>query len=191
MIRKSWLLLATLTVAALASVSNAATLMVEANQGGTYAPGDTVTLTVTGDSEGASTTGIFGRLLFDNPAIGNLDGQMATQTTLLALGSIPWLVGTSDCTASTCNMFNQVGAFGATPAPASNLLVSTVSFVAGPPGTTANVSWEMDLGTGFALDFFGITSSPGLTLTVIPEPTTAALLGLGLFGLAAAGRRRA
>ena len=191
MIRKSWLLLATSTVAALASVSNAATLMVEANQGGTYAPGDTVTLTVTGDSQGASTTGIFGRLLFDNPNIGNLAATTATQTTLLALGTIPWLVGTSTCNASTCDMFNQVGAFGATPAPASNLLVSTVSFIAGNAGTTANVSWETDPGTGFALDFFGITNSPGLTLTIIPEPTTAALLGLGLFGLAAAGRRRA
>ena len=42
------------------------------------------------------------------------------------------------------------------------------------------------LGVGF----FGITGPQTLgSYTVIPEPTTAALMGLGLLGLAVAGRR--
>jgi len=50
---------------------------------------------------------------------------------------------------------------------------------------------------GSQLDFFGIyqypISSPdtGTTFSIIPEPTTATLIGLGLFGLALGGRRRA
>ena len=43
------------------------------------------------------------------------------------------------------------------------------------------------LGVGF----FGISGSQSLgSYTVVPEPTTAALMGLGLLGLAVAGRRR-
>ena len=39
--------------------------------------------------------------------------------------------------------------------------------------------------------FFGITGTQSLgNYTVIPEPTTAALMGLGLLGLAVSGRRR-
>jgi hypothetical protein len=183
-------LIAVAALIGLASAANAATLTVVADAA-TYSPGDTITLTVTGDSQGASSTGIFGRLLFDNAAAVNTAGGTPTQTTLLALGSIPWLVGVTGCDSSACNMFNQVGAFGATPAPASNLLVATVSLIAGPGLGVVNAAWETNAGTGFALDFFGLSAAAGTSFEVVPEPTTAALLGLGLFGLAVAGRRRA
>lgn len=183
-------LIAVAALIGLASAANAATLTVVADQA-TYTPGDTITLTVTGDSQAGTATGIFGRLLFGNSGAISAAGAVPTQTTLLALGSIPWLAGVTGCAASTCDMFNQVGAFGATPAPASNLLVSTVSFLAGPGLGVVSVDWETNLGTGFALDFFGLTNAAGTSFEVVPEPTTAALLGLGLFGLAVAGRRRA
>ena len=184
----SRVLTAVATTLALATAANAATLSVVADSP-TYTIGQTITLTVTGDSEGGTATGIFGRLLFDNPAVAAIATGTPSQTTLLALGSIPWLVGVTGCTAGDCNMFNQVGAFGATPAPASNLLIATVSFQATNLGTT-NFNWETDSGTGFALDFFGLTNGAGGSFTVVPEPTTAALLGLGLLGLTFAGRRR-
>jgi hypothetical protein len=41
---------------------------------------------------------------------------------------------------------------------------------------------------GTFVDIAGISNLG--TFTIIPEPTTASLLGLGLLGLAAAGRRR-
>ena len=176
-----------LAVLGLASAVQAATLSVVADQA-SYSPGDTITLTVTGDSQGATATGIFGRLLFSSAGAISPAGATPTQTTLLALGSIPWLAGVTSCSSSTCDMFNQVGAFGATPAPASNLLVATVSFLAGPGLGIVNVTWETNPGTGFALDFFGLTNAPG-TSFVIPEPATALLLGLGLAALATARRR--
>jgi len=184
-------LIAVAALVGLASAANAATLSINpGGVGGTYNVGDLITITVTGDSAGASDLGIFGRILFSNGGIANIDAASASQNTLLAFGSIPWTNGTTTCNASDCDMFNALSAFGLSPAPASNLMVSTVSFLAAAPGTTT-LTWETDPNTGFQLNFFGITSSAGSSITVVPEPTTAALLGLGLFGLAVAGRRRA
>jgi len=186
-------LIAVAALIGLASAANAATLSVVANQGGIFAPGDTITLTVTGDTQGGVDILIFGRLLFDNTApLGGpaaVDAAVASQNALLALGVAPWTTSATECNTSSCDMMNQISAFGTSPSGSTVLLTSTVSFIAGAPGTT-NATWSTAL-DGFQLSFFGITNSPGVSITVVPEPTTAALLGLGLFGLAVAGRRRA
>jgi hypothetical protein len=181
-------LIAVAALIGLASAANAATLTVVANQA-QYQVNDVITLTVTGDSQGASALSIFGRLNFSGAAQASAAG-LPTQTTLLALGSLPWTAGPIACNSSSCEMMNQLSAFGLSPAPASNLLVATVSFLATTVGTT-NVNWETNPGTGFQLDFFGLTNATGTSFEVVPEPTTAALLGLGLLGLAVTGRRRA
>ena len=75
----------------------------------------------------------------------------------------------------------------------------TVYIIGSGPGDPAiGLSVSSELGI-LSVAFFG--GSPNefphsvffdnLTVTVIPEPSTALLLGLGLTGLAAAGRRRA
>jgi hypothetical protein len=40
------------------------------------------------------------------------------------------------------------------------------------------------------LDFFGLDSAPGTSVQIVPEPSTALLLGLGLSGFALRRRRQ-
>src|SRR5262245_37100118 len=95
-----------LAVLGLASAAQAATLTVVTDRA-SYSIGDTITLTVTGDSQGASSLAIFGRLNFSNPSILALAAATPSQSTLLALGSLPWTAGPLTCDSSSCWMMNQ------------------------------------------------------------------------------------
>lgn len=181
-------LIAVAALVGLASAANAASVTVVANSA-SYVIGDTITLTVTADTQGGSSLLAFGRLLFDTPT-GDTAGGAPNQSAMLAFGSIPWLTGPLVCTSSSCEMMNQISPITATPVGSTTPLIATVSFLATSAGVT-NVSWDTNQAGGFGLDFFGVTNAPGTSYTVVPEPTTAALLGLGMLGLAVAGRRRA
>jgi hypothetical protein len=91
---------------------------------------------------------------------------------------------------------NHLGQFNAvkTGAPFATNGVMTLGRaifeVAG--GTTSTINVANVLGLDSVNDSAGNVFNPTASATVvIPEPTTAALLGLGVFGLAIAGRRRA
>jgi hypothetical protein len=185
------ILAAVVATLGLASAASSATLTVVADQA-QYTVGQTITLTVTGDTQAGTALLAFGRLLFDNPAVAAFATGTPSQTPMLAFGSIPWVDGPLVCAAASCEMMNQISPITATPANSSNLLIATVSFLATTPGVT-NVNWDTNSSGGFQLDFFGLTNAAGTSFEVIPvpEPTTAALLGLGLLGLTVAGRRRA
>jgi hypothetical protein len=179
-------LIAVAALIGFASAANAVSVTVTANQA-SYTVGETVTLTVTTDATATTDTAIFGQVLYNSAILG---GGSATQVGLSSVGGIIlWTTGVLNCGGGSCDAFNQIG--GLNPLPVdqgAGFAIATLSFTAAAPGVTP-VSWNTTPGP-FQFDFFGLTTGVGTTVTVVPEPTTAALLGLGLFGLAVAGRRR-
>jgi hypothetical protein len=189
-----------ITVAALvglASAASGATLTLNTDKN-TYLVGETITLTVTATNAAETDSGITGVVLYTTSLISPTAGG-ATQTPLTSLGgAVTWTQGAlaTFCTdaSGSCRMFSQVSPVGAqsVSTPLSPFILSTKTFVADVTGT-ANFNWLTSPATPAAqrLDYFGVTSSAGKSIEiVVPEPTTAALLGLGLFGLAMSGRRR-
>lgn len=153
-----------------------------------YLPGQTVTLSIVVDATGASDDAIFGSFTYD-PAI--LLGGNASQVALTSIiGGQAWDLGPPLCPESfgRCEAFTQLTP-GLPPAPVqqpAGFVISAVTFTAGAIGAT-NLTWEV--GGPYAFDFFDLLDAPGATVTVVPEPATAALLAAGLVALGA--RRRA
>jgi len=173
----------------LASAADAASVVVTSNQA-VYTVGDTITLTVTGTANaGEVTTQVFGLLLLSSGNGGTVSGSgPAVQTALVSFGAIPWTIGgAAACDSTSCVVMNQL--IGVTPFPVSNtpLAIATLSYTAATPGT-------VDLNfLALTFDFFGaaLPATSSFNIVPIPEPTTAAMLGLGILGLTLAGRRRA
>jgi PEP-CTERM motif-containing protein len=167
-------------VLGLATAAGAATLSVTSNAP-TYNVGDTITLTVSGDGAGATSYSLIGRLLY-NAALA--DPGVSSQN---AVGA-GWILGVLSQSDGSADSFNQI-AFPA--ATASNLPggnpFATLTLIAQAPGTV-NVDWDSNF-SWFALQGAGAAPGTSFTINAVPEPTTAAMLALGLFGLALGGRR--
>ena len=176
--------------------ADAATLSISPDKT-TYLVGERITLTVIGDDEGAVSDRIYGRLEFDGSLV---DIGVPRQTGLIG-ASEPWnsliilRVGedielldpagqpVGGPTEAIVEAFHQRPAIAAGDT-ATNLpgVLSIVTLGAQAAGVV-NVNWHIadDLNQ---LDFFGLTSAPGTSFTIVPEPGTAALFALGLLGLA-------
>ena len=189
------------------AVASHAIATVDVTSVGTPLPGATITLqvrvTVT-PADGAE-GGIFGTLVYPTsgielPSPVTLSGggfspfpatQVALNVTFSAQNSL------MNCNSIRCTMFVQsTGINGPQSANVTNFLISQQSYTILPgtlPGTVLTWIW-LTSPTTQQIDFFNFNNSvapvPALSITVIPEPTTAALLGMGLLGLAAARRRR-
>ena len=162
----------------------------------TFTPGGTVTLQtyVTADG-GELDNAVFGAIQYPD-ALVNPNPAGNSQVSLSTIGTAApgWLTGALTCTTAFCVAFSQVNPNGVQTAGLTNQLIATTSFIVDPgiPLSTTIISftWRTSPSTQ-RLDWFGVTNAPGVTLTVIPEPATAALLGAGLAGFALATRRRA
>lgn len=164
---------------------------------GTPTPGSTITLEVrvTGTPADGTDGSLFGALVYPTSGI----VTPVTPGTQFAFPSdgTPYGLGALSCTTARCVMFNQVaGVQGPQTGSQTNFLIASQNYTIAPgaiPGSILTWNWQTTPSTQI-LSFYNATPvTPALSVTVvpIPEPTTAAMLGLGLFGLAMAGRRRA
>jgi hypothetical protein len=161
----------------LGAAARAATLVVSTDKL-TYLVGETINVSVIGDSQGGSDNAIAGTLLYSSALTNtpNIPSQ-----SLLISGGLPWIPGVLSFSEGSAEMFDQTHLGAAT---VSNQLTSTVALVAAATGTV-NLNWA-------GLDFFGLTSASGTSFTInsAPEPATALLMASGLIAIAWGGRHR-
>jgi hypothetical protein len=169
--------------------AQSATLTLTTDQA-VYAISDTITLTAVGDAQGFAATGLTGTVITPGNTTGNTGSGTQSQLTSFT-GFFTWArIGTlvEGIPPGTFMMFDQVA-----PQTSGNIpdqkLTAVMTFHADTAGT-ASFNWLTSGGGLLNLSFFGLTSANGVTVTIVPEPTTAGLMGLGLIGLAISGRRR-
>jgi len=183
MLRPLCLLLLAIAFAATAS---AATLSLSSDKT-TYNVGETVTLSVFADDEGASTYAIYGRLLYSGALVDN--GTRSQVAMVGPSGSWPkYLLEEADSGSATgtySDAFNQAAANAQSPTNLPGLL-STVTLIASAVGVV-EIVWDTTV--PHKLSFFALTDAPGTSFTIVPEPATALLLGLGLVALAVSHTR--
>lgn len=185
---KRTLIVVLLSLGIASMASAVGSLRVAVSGGGMAAPGETVTVQIFGTVEGgeANVLGLDLRLT----AGGGINWTGATQEAdVLTVfgGNASWTQFTPICSgADPCvavNLGNPFLPAGAETDPIADALLATATGVAGAAG-----AYTIQL-SAVGESFFGGADPAGVAF-VVPEPTTAALLGLGLLSLGFTGRRR-
>jgi hypothetical protein len=173
---------ATLASLLLTSAASATTLTVTPDKS-TYLVGETITLSVFGDPEGTQTNVILGRLLFPAELASYADSSQEPLTSFG--GGLSWFQGTLVGGSGFAYAFYQIGDQSALPVDGP--LMASVTLLATAPGSL-DYRWESAVG-GDQLRFFGLTTAPGGSVTIVPEPATGLLVAFGLVATALAVRR--
>jgi hypothetical protein len=192
-VKKVVAVLSTLLLAWSAQAASSVSL-VAANPGGAL-PGSIITLYTFVTSDGGETDNtVFGAIEYPDAWVDPYPAG-SSQNTLPGPG---WVAGALPCATvnavAFCVAFSQINAIAPTAVGLTNYLIATTTFYVDPSIPVFEVltfRWRTTPSTQ-RLDWFGLTHAPGITVTnvAIPEPATAALLGVGLLGLCLASRRR-
>ena len=187
--RSLTLFTATLAIVLGMSFTAQATTLTMTSDKPSYLSGESITITVTGDVQGTKGFKAEGQILASGTGSVDFTGASYAQDTLATQtfnGVVPWSLGFLG--GSDGVLFAQVGAITpVTIATDDNIMTATMVITAGSSGVV-NFGWQTS-GVLF-LKFFGLSNGGGTSITIVPEPTTAGLMGLGLIGLAISGRRR-
>lgn len=185
-------LLVVLAVVASAAVSNSATLTVTPDKM-TYSPGETINLRVQGTinptAELASHIDV--RLDFANATFVSSRADQALNPPPMFGSQTGWTVGGTqgDLLGNSLTVFGQIQ--GLPPGGVfvnnfngvnSSYITADVVATAGSPGTAT-------FNFGSLTNFFGVGAGSGTSVSIIPEPSTATLLALGLAGCILTRRR--
>ena len=179
---------------AVAVSASAATDVTLSVAGPTTVPaGSVITLQAIVTADGGETdNSVFGAVIQPGAAVATLTAGSQVNLSTVGTAAPGWSSGALTCTTAFCVAFSQVNPNGAQTAGVTNLVIGTMTATlsgALTAGTVVNFNWRTTPSTQ-RVDWYGLTNGAGTSVTIVPEPTTAALIGFGLFGLAFAGRRR-
>lgn len=184
-------LIAMVAALGLASSASAATLSLDTDAA-TYNISDTITVTMTLTTDGTTPGALsaFAQVAWDGAvgvgaASSSQDGNLSSFS-----GGIQWTAGGGLCAAADlCTMIDQLQGLTSF-APDAATITATLEI-------HANAVGALNLQVvDSSFNVFGLSSGAtqvganAAAATVVPEPGTAAMVGLGLLGLASVGRRR-
>jgi len=178
--------------------ASAVSIFFDAPSATTVNPGEQVTIAMRLNTDGADDlTSVFVSA-FADPAVLSFDSGTSPGAILLNFSTFqslqrvsqPFVLGSDPAGNVRAASFAGLSPTGVASA---NQLLATLTFTAGGPGTTVITSLIAQgddvTASGVSIkDLVGLGQS--VEITVVPEPGTALLMGLGLVGLAAAGRRK-